>query len=49
MGDVKQIWINKIYIAKITTSILSGLYAFLGFVAIWVPFGEIFMMISKTL
>lgn len=25
MGDVKQIWINKIYIAKITTAILSEL------------------------
>ncbi len=46
MGDVKQIWINKIYIAKITTAILSGLYAFLGFVAIWVPLGEI---LSDTL
>lgn len=38
---MKQIWMNKGYIAKITSAIIGGLYAFLGFIGTLVPLDEI--------
>lgn len=36
-----QIWINKKYISKITTNIVSTIYAFLGFIGTWVSFDQL--------
>lgn len=38
---MKRIWMNKGYIAKLTTTIIGGFYAFLGFIGILVPLDEI--------
>ena len=38
---MKQIWMNKGYIAKITSAIIGGLYAFLGFIGTLVPLDEL--------
>lgn len=38
---MKQMWINRRYISKITTAIIGGIYAFLGFVGTLVPLDEI--------
>lgn len=38
---MKRIWINKGYIAKITSAIIGGFYAFLGFIGTLVPLDEL--------
>lgn len=38
---MKRIWMNRVYIAKLTTTIIGGLYAFLGFIGSLVPLDEI--------
>lgn len=38
---MKQIWINKGYIAKITSTSIGGLYAFLGFIGTLVPLDDL--------
>lgn len=38
---MKQIWMNKGYIAKITCTIIGGLYALLGFIGTLVPLDEL--------
>lgn len=38
---MKRIWINKSYISTITTTIVGGIYAFLGLISTLVPFDEI--------
>lgn len=45
-GFMKRIWMNREYISKITTTIIGGLYAFLGFIGTLVPLDEI---LSNTL
>lgn len=40
-GYMKRIWLNKEYIAKITSTIIGGLYAFLGFIGTLVPLDEL--------
>lgn len=39
---MKCIWINKGYIAKISTTVVSSIYAFLGFISTFVSLDEIF-------
>lgn len=43
---MKRIWMNREYISKIATTIIGGLYAFLGFIGTLVPLDEI---LSNTL
>ena len=43
---MKRMWMNREYISKITTTIIGGLYAFLGFIGTLVPLDEI---LSNTL
>lgn len=38
---MKQMWMNRVYISKIATTIIGGLYAFLGFIGTLVPLDEI--------
>ena len=38
---MKQMWMSRRYISKIATTIMGGLYAFLGFVGTLVPLDEI--------
>ena len=38
---MKKIWMNKEYIAKITSTIIGSIYAFLGFIGMLVPLEEI--------
>lgn len=38
---MKRIWINRVYIAKITSTIIGGLYAFLGFIGTLVSLDEL--------
>jgi hypothetical protein len=38
---MKRIWMNKGYIAKLTTTTIGGIYALLGFIGILVPLDEI--------
>ena len=40
--QVKCIWINKVYISKITTTIVGTLYALLGFIGTFASLDEIF-------
>lgn len=43
---MKRLWMNREYISKIATTIIGGLYAFLGFIGTLVPLDEI---LSNTL
>lgn len=38
---LKQIWINKGHIAKVTSTIIGGFYAVLGFIGMLVPLDEV--------
>lgn len=38
---MKRIWINRVYIAKITSTIIGGFYAFLGFIGTLVSLDEL--------
>lgn len=41
-GKLKRIWMNRKYIIKKTTECVCSLYAFLGFISLFVSFGECF-------
>jgi len=43
---MKRVWINKGYISKLVSTIIGGIYAFLGFIGMLVPLDEI---LSDTL
>lgn len=43
---MKLVWLNKVYIFKIATTIICTIYSFAGFIGMFVPFDEI---LSSTL